>query len=294
MAIYLNDKILKADPKGNKLEREYAAGLERVSELFEKFRIKDSKSSYIQIARNVKDNERVFSMTSHKEKRLPTIALPVEVPYYDDEMGATLVRYSTTPPQKTPAGNLTWSTKYLEFREMMTITDKQKDLAWFLLFASNLIKKGVYKLVDIQAKYEGTFNEIITKKEVMDYLTSGEDELIRHIARKFINESISRLDTLELIVKVNNWIEENKKWEDVLTEIKKYNSSNILKNENLSSIEWEGETVNLMICPSNIKPTELKEEATSLGIKLSFPAQSKNVLYSLIQHVKTRNKSVND
>jgi hypothetical protein len=288
MAIYLNDKILKADPKGNKLEREYAAGLERVSELFEKFRIKDSKSSYIQIARNVKDNERVFSMTSHKEKRLPTIALPVEVPYYDDEMGATLVRYSTTPPQKTPAGNLTWATKYLEFREMMTITDKQKDLAWFLLFASNLIKKGVYKLVDVQAKYEGTWNEIIVKKDVIDYLTGGDEELVRHIARKFLNESIASLEVVEVVVKLNSFIEDNKQWEPVLEEIKKYNSSNILKKENVSIIEWEGEPIEMLKCPSDIKNTELKDEAASLGIKITFPPQTKNVLYSLIQHVKAR------
>ena len=175
MAIYLNERILKADPKGTKLEREYAQGLVEVQKLFDKFRKKGQTESHLQLARKISEKDKVYSMTSHKQKRLPTIALPVEVPYYDDEMGATLLRYSSTPPTANANGGVSWATKYIEFREYLGITEKQKDFAWFLLFASNLIKKGVYQLVDVEATYEGTFNDIIVKKDVMDKL-KGFDE----------------------------------------------------------------------------------------------------------------------
>ena len=287
MAIYLNDRILKADPKGSSIEREYYEGTEKVKKLFAKFRKKDEATAYIQIARNIKDSERVFSMKTNKTKRVPPIALPVEIPYYDDEMGATAIRYSATPPQATKEGGLTYATKYIEFRETLTITDKQIDLAWFLLFASNLVKKGIYQLVDVQAKYEGTYAEIMLRKDVVDYL-SADEELLKHIAQKFINEAFVRLEPIELFVKVNGWLEANKRWEEVHGEILKFNGDNILSKNKLTDIEWDGEPVQMLQCPAGVKAQELKAEAVSLGIKLTVPPQTKDVLYSLIQHIKNK------
>ncbi len=288
MAIYLNDRVLKADPKGSKIEREYAQGLVEVQKLFDKFRRKGEKTSNIQIARKIAEKDKIYSMTSRKQKRLPTIALPVEVPYYDDEMGATLLRYSSTPPTMNPSGGITWATKYIEFREYMGITENQKDFAWFMLFASNLIKKGVYQLVDVEATYEGTFNDIMVKKDVMDALTSGDDDLVRQIAQKFIDESMVRLEGKELAVKVAKWIEERNQWKQVHAEIKSKKSEKLIEGEKISVLQYEGEEVLLQECPVEIKQFQLKAEAQALGIKLTTPIQTKNVLYSLIEHVKAK------
>jgi hypothetical protein len=287
MAIYLNDRVLKADPKGSKIEREYAQGLVEVGKLFDKFRIKGEKESYLQIARKLADKDRIFSTTSHKQKRLPTIALPVEIPYYDDEMGATSLRYSVTPPMANSHGGVSYATKYIEFREFMAITEKQKDLAWFLLFASNLVKRGVYQLVDVQATYEGTYNDIMIKKDVMDALTADEG-LARYVAQKFIDESMVRLEGKELIVKVVNGIEANNQWKEVHAELKTKKSEEISGKEKVSAIDYEGEDVQLQECPESIKMFTLKAEAKTLNIPVTFPPQSKNVLYSLIEHVKAK------
>jgi len=287
MAIYLNDRVLKADPKGSKIEREYAQGLVEVGKLFDKFRRKGEKESYLQIARKLAEKDKVFSVTSHKQKRLPTIALPVEIPYYDDEMGATALRYSVTPPMANSGGGVSYATKYIEFREYLSITEKQKDLAWFLLFASSLVKRGVYQLVDVQATYEGSYNDIMVKKDVMDALTADE-ELARYVAQKFIDESLVRMEGKELIVTVVRWVDDNNKWKLVLDEIKGKKSEEIIGNEKISALEYDGEEVLLQECPINIKLFTLKTQAKELNIPLTYPPQSKNVLYSLIEHVKAK------
>ena len=198
------------------------------------------------------------------------------------------MRYSSTPPTANANGGVSWATKYIEFREYLGITEKQKDFAWFLLFASNLIKKGVYQLVDVEATYEGTFNDIIVKKDVMDVLTSGNEDIVRHIAQKFIDESMGRLEGKELAVKVAQWIEQKNKWKDVHAELKSKKSVELTDKEMVSAIEYEGEEVMLQECPTEIKQFQLKAEAQALGIRLTVPPQTKNVLYSLIQHAKAK------
>jgi len=291
MAIYVQDKILKADPKGTKLEREYAAGLDKVNTLFEKFRIEGNKSSYLQLSRVAK--KRVMSLTSKRVKRLPTIALPVEVSYYDDEIGATTIRYSTTPPSRNNNGQLNWGTKYIEFREYLTINEKQKDLAWFLLFASNLTEKGVYKLVDIQGQYEGTFSDMVTKKNVLTYLVPDEgtdidEDLVRHLTQKYIGEGFTKGHPVELAVKLGDMFEQTKIWKNAYDSILAFNSGRVLQKERLSAVEYEEEPVTLMTCPASVNYNDLKAEARELSIKLTSPPQSKDMLYSLIQHVKAK------
>jgi hypothetical protein len=290
MAIYLNDKILRANTDGSKLEREYKEGLEKVDKFFNRFRMEGSSTSYIQIRRNAKNRKR--SMTTKKLKKLPTIALPVVVNYYDDELGATTIRYATEPPQRNANGGVNWGTKYVQFNEVMSITENQKDLAWFLLFASNLIKKGVYQIVDTKAEYEGTFSEIILKKNVVDALTSKDNELIVHLAKKFISENVAKIDPVELAVRLHDFCEKNKKWEDVYKEIKTFNSANVLEKEAVSEIEYDGEPVSMSKCPVEIKAADLREQAKELGIKMTTPPQTKDVLYSLIQHIKEKQEIV--
>jgi hypothetical protein len=286
MAIYINDKVLKANPTGTKIEQEYYEGLKKVSALFERFRNKNSKTSYIQVTR--KEEQKILSINTKKVKRLPTIALPVEIPYYDDEIGATTIRYATSNPIKNQHGNFTWATKYIDFQETLTITDKQKDLAWFLLFASNLIKKGIYQLVDSKAKYEGTYNEIIQKNNVIQALDKGDEELVRHIARMFINDDLGDVDKVAIIVKLNTLFDARNIWGNVWDEIKKYKAPSILKKENISGLKYNGDDVQILECPEFMKMTELRADALSLGIKLTTPPQTKDVLYSIIQHVRSK------
>jgi hypothetical protein len=149
-------------------------------------------------------------------------------------------------------------------------------------------------MVDIKAKYEGSFSEIMIKKQVIDELTSGNNELIRYLTIKYLSESMVEIEPVELVVKLNNLFEGNKRWEEVLSEIKKFNSSKILKKESISELEWEGETVQMMQCPDDVKNSDLKAEAVSLGIRLTAPPQTKNVLYSLIQHIKSKQEVLNE
>lgn len=291
MAIYLDDKILKADPKGQKLEREYAAGLSQVEELFNRFRIKGNKNSYIQITRDFV-GDRQFSMTTNKVKKLSPMALPVEVPWYDDEIGATLIRYSPNPPTRNSEGKLTWTMKYLEFNETLTITDRQKDLAWFLLFASNLVRNGVYKMVDNQSEYEGTLQEIIIKKNVVDAITGVDEELIRTIARKFMVEYTDNVELTELSVRLHNTLERGKKWVEAFDEVKKLGNAKVLKKENISAVEFNGKPVNMLHCPEEVKYPELKSRALDCEIKLTVPPQTKDMLWSLINHIESEKKQM--
>lgn len=284
MAIYLNDAMLKPDPKGNKLEREYHAGLQKVNDLFEKFKVEGNDAAYLQIAR--KDAPYVLSMTSGKRKKVPPIALPATIPFYDDEMGAVTIRYSTAPPQRTPNNTFTWTTKYIQFREMLTLTDKQKDLAWFLLFASNLVQKGIYQLVDIKSQYEGTFNDILTKKNVIDAITANDADLLKMVASTFISESLVTLDRKELVGRVYEWLEKTKKWDLVWGSIEHFNSKRKLSTSNLSELEYEGEQVIVTACPASVSQKELIDQAKELNIKITTPPQRKDILYSLIEHVK--------
>lgn len=290
MAIYVDTQILKANPNGTLLEREYAKGLQKVNTLFERFRIDGHDSSYIQLVRA--STERVRSMTSHRTKRLPTIALPVVIPYNNDEIGSTVIRYSTRPPILSSTGNLSFPTKWIEFREYLTISDSQKDLAWFLIFASNLTAKGVFKLVDIRAEYEGSYNEIIIKKNVMDALTDGSgkshETLVRHIAGIFMGSGAVHGEPIELAVKIVNQCEADKSWDAVWKKITEFTSTQVLSKESVSEVEYDGEPVTMMKCPLNLKHQDLKEEASGLGIKITVPPQTKDMLYSLIQHIKNK------
>jgi hypothetical protein len=97
-----------------------------------------------------------------------------------------------------------------------------------------------------------------------------------------------RLEGKELVVKVANWIEANNKWNAVNNDLKSRKSEEIMGNEKVSAIDYDGEQVQLQECPISIKMFTLKAEAKSLNIPITYPPQSKNVLYSLIEHVKAK------
>jgi hypothetical protein len=295
MAIYLgnNDQALKANANGTAMEKKYARELQEVQKLLDRFRT-EGNSAIIQFARKVDAKDRVKSMTSKKIKKLPPVALPAAVQVYDEEIGATTIRYSETPPQRAADNKLTWGTKHIVLNENMTIKESQKDLAWYLLYACNLMNKGIYELVDKKAKYEGSFADILVKKDAINALDIKQEELVRHIAQKFVSENVMNTDLKDLVVQIYNWCDANKKWAEVWKEIEKFNSVRVLEKQRVSEIEYDGEPVMMMTCPIGLKAEALREDAKRLGIALTVPPQTKDVLYSLIQHVEKIKELVNE
>jgi hypothetical protein len=285
MAIYLgnSDTALKAKADGTPFEQKYARELKEVEKLFDRFRAADG-NSIIQISKpNVK---RIKSINTGRLKRLPDTALPVAVPYYDAESGSTTIRYSKTPPIREANNKLSWETRHIIIGETKVIKEDEKDLAWFLLYASNLIKENIYHLVDQERQYEGTFNDILVMKDVINALDVKNEDLVRHIAQKFVTENVMNTAPKTLIVNICTWCEANKKWAEVLKEIQKFTSAKVLEVQKVSEIEYDGEPVTMQFCPIEIKADVLKQQAKELGIPLTVPPQTKNVLYSLIKHVE--------
>ena len=291
MAIYIGDKLLKADPKGSKLERDYHEGLQKVGELFNKFRKKDGSISYIQIVRSKEG--KVVSLNGKTKKRLPPIALPVELPYYDDEIGATMIRYSETPPTKNSNGGLSWGTKFIRFDETMSMSEKEKDKAWFYVILSRLTEKGVYKMVDRQAKYAGTFEDLMAQKKATDVLLSGDEELVRFIGVKLVSSSYELLDYKEVATKLNNWLDQDqnvklKRCRQICELEEAYKRAEMRGKQKMASIEYDGEEVDMLVAPEGTARPALIRQAKELGIKITVPPQSADVLYSLVTHVKSK------
>jgi hypothetical protein len=285
MAIYLNNKdvALEANETGSDFEKKYHRELKEIDKLFDRFRGKDG-NSIIQISRP--DGERQKSLTSKRIKKLPNIALPSEVPYYDSKVGAMSIRYSKMPPRREAENKLSWDTRHIMLEETMVIGERDKDLAWFLLYASDLVGKGIYQLVDNEMKYQGTFDSIIVQRDVMIALDPKDEDLVRFVAQKFVTENVMNTPVKTLIVQVNDWCGANKKWAEVWKAIEGYNSKKVLDKQGISELEWDGEPVTMLACPVEIKQPALIEQAKALGIPLTTPIQTKNVLYSLIKHVE--------
>lgn len=286
--------MLVAKPKSeNSIERDYAEGMEKIKMLFDKFRRKGSKDSFIQIVRA--DAERVTSINGKRTKRVPPIALPVILPYYSEDIGAVTVRYSSSPPTKDSGGRLVYGTKYIPFEETLSISEKDKDLAWFLIIASKLTERGVYKMVDREATYEGSFEELLIKKEANDLLLGKDEQLVRYIGMGIpeIGSTVEIMTYFEVVSRVSQWLEaENKKpierYKQVVELANKYRKEATASKQRMSSIEFDGEEVEIQPAPDGVTRNSLVAEAKGLGIKITMPPQSNDVLYSLIQHVKAK------
>lgn len=287
MAIYLNnsDTPVKAKPDGNAFEKKYDRELKEIKNLFDRFRAKDG-NSIIQFSRPQNEGDKIKSLTTKRVKQVPPIALPVSVPFYDEEIGSTLIRYSKLPPRREADNKLVWETRHIKLDETMTVEEKDKDLAWFLLYACDLMGKGIYQLVDNERVYEGSFSDILVKKDVLNALDIKDEELLQYIAQKFVVENVMNTTPKQLLVDTFNWCESNKKWGEVWKEIESFNSKRVLDKAGVSEVEWDGEPVTMIACPAEIKADVLKVQAKELGIPLTVPPQTKNVLYSLIKHVE--------
>ncbi len=300
MAIYFDGKILEPKENGSSLEQKYFNELKDVKDLFGKFRKPGQKESVLLFSRDFK---KTYNRSKTSYKPAPPIAIPMNVSVYDPQMGSIEIRYSKRPPVKA-GNNLIWSRDgdSLMF-ETMSITDKQLDLAWFLLKASDYVEKGILKLVDKELEFEGKYESILKQTEVASAIfnhdANGDPslerlELIASIL--FPNNEIGHYDSAkELATKIWNLIvigEANKK---------SYNYNSALKAaekakktlakekpvaaENITVTLPDGEDVTfpLLVCPPKTKNETLFERAESVGLPGDM-GLSRDVLYSLIKY----------
>lgn len=130
MAIYFNDKILTPNENGNELEQRYDRELKEIDELLKQH------NGQIVLNRNV---TRIWDTEKKSFRPTPPIDLPTVMPVYLDSLGAVSIRYSKTPPERK-GESVTFSGNRLFVYENMLLTKKEKDLAWFILKATNFVK----------------------------------------------------------------------------------------------------------------------------------------------------------
>jgi hypothetical protein len=159
MANYFNGKILEPKKDGNALESMYYTGLREVEELFNRFRKPKEKEAYLIFSRDFK---KVYNDKKTSYKPCPPMAISLRANIYDNQMGSVQVRFSDAPPEVGDNNKLVWpSTKNKSIiGETLAVSEKEKDYAWFLLKAARVIDKGMLKLVDEKAEYEGKFSSI--------------------------------------------------------------------------------------------------------------------------------------
>lgn len=294
MAIYFDGKILEPKESGTSLERKYFEELKDVKNLFARFKKPGQKESVILFSRDFK---KIYNRTKTSYKPAPPIAIPMNVSVYDPSLGSIEIRYSKRPPVKA-GNNLIWSRDgdSLMF-ETMSLTDKQLDLAWFLLKASDYVEKGIIKLVDKDLEFEGTFDSIKRQADAAsllfnDNVTLENLEVIASIL--FPKGEIGGYDSAkELATKIWNMVtigENNKRAYNYDALIKAATKAGrASKKEDraqevitVSLSEDEELTVPLLICPPKTKNETLFEKAESLGIPTDA-GLSRDVLYSLIK-----------
>lgn len=131
MGIYFNDKLLYPKADGNEIEKKYFSEMEEISAMF-----KDKKTIILE-----RDVVREWDTKKQSTKAIVPFALPTEVPVYLDTLGAVSIRYSKAPPQLVDR-KLVYPTFRNFMYERMIITEKNKDLAWFILKATTFVEGG--------------------------------------------------------------------------------------------------------------------------------------------------------
>jgi len=176
MGIYFNDKLLEPNKNGNEIEKKYFEGMESVNSMFEK------KDTVVL----VRDVERQSDATGDSFRAVVPFALPTAVPLYLDSMGAVEIRYSKAPPQKQ-GKSLVYPTFRLFMYERMILTKQNKDLAWFMLKATNFIGDGDIGSKNVIRIYNPEKNVLDKASEVkriakVDALLMNDDSPVYNIA----------------------------------------------------------------------------------------------------------------
>ena len=296
MAIYFNEKILEPKADGSSLQRRYYREKKEVEALFEKFR-KNGAPSVLMFRR---DFVKKYNTKKTSYKPAPPVAVPANVHVYDDELGAVEIRYSKTPPIKS-GKKLVWTAdKDFMLSEVFTINEKNIDLAWFFLKASNYVTKGIVKLVDKDLEFKGSFSEVKRQMEASRILF--DDDV-----------TMERIETLaELVLPKEMKIEADTK-EEYATKLwdiivageksrKEYNYDALMEaNKKISkaqAADYVDKTKKQLIlivladgrevtvpevkCPPKTKEETLEERAAAHG----FPTEglTRDEIYSLIKY----------
>lgn len=296
MAIYFNDKILEPKANGTSLERKYYQELGEVKKLFARFK-RDAEKGSLTFSR---DFRKVYNNSKTSYKPAPPIAIPMNASMYDPEIGSIEIRYSRRPPIKSGQNTIWQRDQDSMVFETMTIDEQRADLVWFLLYASDFIKKGIVKLVDKEVEYEGTvekmkkqmdasfaiFSEDVTYdklKTIADLVypkgelaarTTTQTELSAKLwSLVLVNEEQNNPGGFDALIKAAKQVEEMESQKPVSEDSEKIT---------IELVTGESFEVPYMKCPTRRSNKELKEKAVELGI--ADEGLTRDMLYSLIKH----------
>lgn len=294
MAIYLSDgKMIEPKKDGSRLEKRLFEEFEEVRTILGKFKEPDGSSTMI-LSR---DFNKIWDTTKTRYKPAPSMAIPQNIGMYDPDLGTIEVRYASTPPTRTKNG-ISWGreSKFI-IREGISVNDKQIDLAWFILKASKVVENGILKVVDKQAEYEGSFEDMARQADVVKAIFDKNLtlEAILEIAALVPTESpIGGASREEVAMKLWTVVQSGEKTK------KAYNFNSVLKaiakvkkvNGKASTEGQETVEVNLVNgevldvkripCPINMTMEKLLVKST----ELNFPTEGldKDLIYSVIKH----------
>lgn len=133
MGIYFEDKLVRPKKDGDEIEVMVYEGYQRVEQMFKE------KKGVIVLDRDFVEKK---DTTGQNSMPAPPIALPMSVPLYLDSLGAINIRYSKSAPQRTNDGkSVIYPSARLLVYDKMILTEREKDLAYFMLEATEFIEK---------------------------------------------------------------------------------------------------------------------------------------------------------
>ncbi len=172
MAIYFEDKILHPKKDGNELEKFYWEGMQRINKLYEK------NGEFVILRRNVREE---WDNKHENKKNTPAYALPSVLNIYIEEFGAITIRYSPNVPTRTDK-TVTYIPARIFIEDLLVIPKKNKDLAWFIIEASNYVAESREKVqgskflyLDDPVKDVEVHGQDLRKYVKLDYYLLDED-----------------------------------------------------------------------------------------------------------------------
>ena len=192
MGIYFEDRLVRAKSKdkgGDEIENMVFEGYARVDAIFKE------KGGVIVLDRDFVEKK---DTTGTNTMPAPPIALPVVVPMYLDSLGAVNIRYSKAAPQRTNDGKtVMYPSSRLLVYDKMILTEREKDLAWYMLEATEFIEKkdkfnpsAFLKINDPKAEVATKISKLKRNALVDEYLLREDsvlfnDESLQAIADRF-------------------------------------------------------------------------------------------------------------
>lgn len=199
MGLYFEDKLIRPKSDGDEVEKLIHQGYKEVDELFAK------NNNVIILKRDFAEH---WDTKKQSKKPAPPIALPVEKPIYLDSLGSISVKYSKEPPQRQ-GDSVTYPSNRLLVYEKLMLTRKDKDLAWYLLKASNFVIEdgsesiaAFLRIEDPKAEVRKKAGEIKLIAQVDAYLLRDDSPLFNQKAMQMIADRFGfelENDDLEIV-----------------------------------------------------------------------------------------------